>query len=120
MQISRIGVLAAVLLFCASTVVFSQTFGLQFVEVTNDGTNLDVQVQIRAYTSSFAIGTSNLFFSYNDADLSNPTIIGWHNYSGGAYQTIALGGTGTSRSVNIELNTAGTGSTVPTSYTPYR
>ncbi len=95
---------------------FAQTFDLQFVVMENDGTNYDVKIQIKANGSTFAMGTSNMIFEFNDAALSSPSVLTAHNFSGGAYQSLNINGTGNARSVNIELNSAGTGTTVSTGY----
>lgn len=108
--------LLIMMIVCLSPAALAQTFDLQFVVMVNDGTNFDVKVQLKANSSTFALGTSNFIFSFNGASLSNPTLQTAHNFSGTAYQPMNLGGSGTSRSVNIELNTAGTGTTVTTSY----
>ena len=81
----------------------AQTSDLGFVQVTNDGTHYDVTVQIKA-SSSFNLGLANLVFTYNNADLSNPTILSTSNFSGGNYQPINLAVTPPRVSVNIELN----------------
>jgi len=100
--------------FVGVAVSYAQTCDLQFVQVNNDGTNYDVTVQIKA-SSSFGLGISNLVFSYNSSDLSNPTILNRYNFDGGNYQPIALAVTAPNVSVNIEL-TGATGTQVSTTF----
>lgn len=98
--------------------VIAQTYDLQFVIVNNDGVNLDVKLQIKANGSAFALGTSNMIFTFNSADLTNPTVLAAHNFSGGSYLTATTTGTGgNSMSLNYELIVPGTGTTVATSWT---
>ncbi|MEW6510859.1 MAG: T9SS type A sorting domain-containing protein [Bacteroidota bacterium] len=113
-----IALLALVLACMCSISAMAQpsSFDAQFVVMLNDGVNFDVKVQIKGNGSSFAIGTSNLIFSFDATALSNPTLLTAHNFSGGNYQPMNLGGAGNSRSVNIELNTT-PGGTVATTYT---
>jgi hypothetical protein len=92
------------------------TFDLRFVVMLNDGVNFDVKVQTEANGSAFALGSSNFIFSFDGAALSAPTLQTAHNFSGTNYKTMGLTGTGSSRSINIELNTVGTGTTVTTTY----
>ena len=109
-------ILVAVL-FCAQTAM-AQTYDLQFVVVNNDGVNFDVKVQIKAVGSVFALGSSNLYFDFNTADLSNPTIQTTHNFGGGAYDAVTTTGSGGSLMVlNFVLNVANTGTSVSTSWT---
>jgi hypothetical protein len=93
------------------------SFDTRFVVALNNGTNYDVTLQIKGNGGTFAMGTSNLIFSFNAASLSNPTLLTALNFSGGAYLAMNLSGSGSSRSINIELNAPNTGSTVATTYT---
>ena len=113
-----IPLLAVVLaLLCGMSAAMAQTFDLQFVPVTNDGTNFDVKVQIKANGSTFALGASNFIFTFNSSDLTGPSLLTAHNFSGGAYMPMNTGGTGgNSVSLNIELSAA-PGTTVGTSWT---
>jgi hypothetical protein len=83
------------------------TYDLQFVQVTNDGTNggnFDVKVQIKSNNGTFGMDTGNLVFTYNTAGLSFDALWTTHNFSGVFYQPMTvtepfLG----SVSINIEL-----------------
>ena len=93
----------------------AQTCDLQFIQGTNDGTNYDVTIQMRA-SVAFKLGSSNLVFTYNSADLSNPVILTRSTFDGGNYDALGLFATGPIVSLNIVLNTTNSGTTVPTSY----
>ncbi len=102
-------------LMCVVPAAEAQTFDLQFVVVTNDGTNFDAKVQIKANGSTFAMGSSNFIFTFNNTDLSTPTLQTIHNFSGGSYLTMTKGGSGNSVAINVELSAA-PGTTVTTSW----
>ena len=93
----------------------AQTCDLQFNQVTNNGTNYDVTVQIRA-SSAFNLGSSNFRFSYNTTDLSNPVLLSAANFSGGNYSTMTVSSNPPVVSVNIALNVVSSGTAVSTSY----
>jgi hypothetical protein len=80
--------------------------------------HFDAKIQIKANGSAFNFGTSTMIFTFNSADLTNPTLWATHNFSGGAYLDVTTNGTGgNSVSLNFELSTAGTGTAVTTSWT---
>jgi hypothetical protein len=110
-------VMALTCILSVSAWAQATSFDARFVVVLNNGVNYDVTVQIKGDGGTFAIGSSNLIFSFNGASLTNPTLLSALNFSGGAYQVMTLTGAGNSRSINIELNTPATGSTVLTTYT---
>ncbi len=116
MQRSTVLFLPVVLALLVEATAFAQTFDAQFVVMLNDGANYDVKMQLKANGSTFAMGTSNLIFSFDAAALSAPILQTAHNFSGGAYQTMLLSGSVNSRSVNIELNVSGAGTAVATDY----
>jgi hypothetical protein len=93
----------------------AQTCDLLFVQGTNDGTNYDVKIQIRA-SVAFKLGSSNLSFTYNATDLSNPVILTRSNFDGGNYDALGLAVSSPNASLNIVLNVTNSGTTVPTSY----
>ena len=95
---------------------FAQTADVGFVFVSMDATNYDVKLQIRG-SAAFKLGSSNLLFTYNSSDLNTPTVLTAHNFSGGSYDVIGLTKTGSTVSVNIVLNSVGSGTTVQTSFT---
>jgi hypothetical protein len=96
----------------------AQTTDLQFVVELNNGTNYDVKVQIQG-SSAFKLGTSNIAFNFNNSDLSSPTLLTAHNFSGGLYQPMTVGTPlGSVVSVNIDYtSTTGNGTTVATTWT---
>jgi hypothetical protein len=112
------------ILFMVGAVLFliqgamAQTYDLQFVLVNNDGVHFDVKVQIKANGSTFGLGTSNMIFTFNSADLTAPSVLSISNFSGGTYQDMTTTGTGgNSVSLNFELLSVNTGTTVATSWT---
>jgi hypothetical protein len=94
----------------------AQTYDTQFVVMLNDGSNYDVKVQLKANGSTFALGSSNLFFTYNTGSLTNPVLQTAHNFSGGSYSTMSITPSGADVAVNIVLNTVSAGTTVTTGY----
>ena len=75
-------ILLFILLFTFSlSPLFGQTYDLQFVPVNNDGTNLDILVQIRG-SSQFKLGASNIVIGYSGSDISNPILLTAHNFNG--------------------------------------
>jgi hypothetical protein len=119
MKLARLAGGLLSLAFVLSATAWSQatSYDTRFVVALNDGAHYDVTVQVKGNGGTFALGTSNFIFSFDDVSLSAPTLQAALNFSGGAYATMALAGAGNSRSVNIELNTDGAGTTVQTSYT---
>lgn len=60
-----------------STNIYSQTFDLQFTDITNDGVNggnYDVEVDIRG-SQDFKLATSNITFNFNSSGLINPSLL---------------------------------------------
>ena len=96
--------------------LLARTFDVRFVVVPSDGPHFDVTVQIKANDESFRMGTSNFFFTFNQADLASPTLLTAARYNGGPYQPLTLA-TEQLVSINVELNEPGTGDIVPTSFT---
>jgi hypothetical protein len=88
------------------------TFCLQLTEVSNDGSNLIVKIEMQG-SVDFGLGSSNLQFSYNTAGLSNPTLetspLG--PMSGYQFPTVTEPIPG-EVSFNIELAFAGSGATI--------
>ncbi|MEQ9298498.1 MAG: T9SS type A sorting domain-containing protein [Cyclobacteriaceae bacterium] len=62
----------------ASTVT-GQSYDLRFVEESNDGSTLEIKVQM-SYTITAAVGSSNLVFSYNGAKVNSPALSVAHNF----------------------------------------
>lgn len=56
----------------------AQDYNLQFVKESSDGTTLAVKIQM-AYTSTGAVGSSNLVFSYDGAEVNSPVLSMAHN-----------------------------------------
>lgn len=110
----------AVLLFgfTISGGAVSQPYSLQFVEVFNNGSNLDVKVQMKSSGAPFTLGTSNLVFMHNNG-LSSPVLLAAHNFSDSVtYEPITVTSLpGNLASINIEyLGALGSGGSVPSTY----
>ncbi len=65
--------LSAVAALAATALAYGQTFCLQLTEVSNNGSNLVVKIEMQG-SAVFNLGSSNLQFSYNTGGLSNPTL----------------------------------------------
>lgn len=96
----------------------AQTFCLQFVEISNDGTNHIVEIQAMG-SADFKLGSSNLQFGYNTAAINTPvyesSLLAPPFYQIPTVTTPASGQT----SFNIELAFAGFGTTISSSsWTP--
>jgi len=92
------------------------TYDLQFVPVTNDGTHFDVKVQIKSTGGTYPLGLANFVFNFNSADLTSPSLLQAHNFSGGVYIAMTVTNPLASTvSINIELN-GSPGTTIPASY----
>lgn len=61
------------LLLISLSSIGAQSFCLQFVEISNNGSKYIVEIQIQG-SSDFKLGSSNLQFRYNSAALSNPVL----------------------------------------------
>ncbi len=124
-------ILVALLIFSA-THIFAQDYDLQFRVDRDDDVAAgfyDVTIQLAASSANFKMGSANLVFDFNTAALSAPSTIGpgpdslqiqtIHNFSnGGKYQKIRLTSPASGRlSLNIELNTPGSGDTLLQAYT---
>ena len=116
-------------LWLTVSAAFAQpTYDLRFVVVQNDlstGGLFRMKVQIRAAGAPFQLGTSNLVFTYNTAALTLPVtgaardVTGFtaHNFSGGTYQPMTVREPTLGRvSINIELTSPGTGTTVASTF----
>ncbi|MFN0156604.1 MAG: hypothetical protein ACKVRP_00865 [Bacteroidota bacterium] len=93
----------------------ADSYSVQFVEIGNDGNNLDVKVQIKANGSAFKLGTTNLAFSYGSG-LNAPTLQSSHNFGDGVMYAplIVTAPSGSVGSLNIEyLGSLDSGTTVP-------
>lgn len=95
----------------------AQTCDLRFVVELNNGTNFDVKIQIQG-SVQFGLGTSNIVINFNDSDLSSPSLLNAHNFSGGDYQVMTVTNPQAGvASINIELNNTNNGTVVNTSWT---
>ena len=120
--------LAGMLLLLVGASGMAQQYNLQF-RVDQDANtasgDFDVTLRIAANDTAnvFELGSCNLVFDYNTASLTAPGLIGpgpdslqiqaIHNFSGGNYQKLRLTQPAAGRlSLNIELNSPGTGTTV--------
>lgn len=101
-----------------SSITYSQSFCLQFVEISNNGSNYVVELQM-AGNADFNLGTSNLEFTYNTAGLANPVFVSSPLNFATGYQipTVTRPNPG-SASFNIELAFVGFGTTIGTGFTP--
>lgn len=121
-----------VLIFFSAAHIFAQDYDLQFRVDRDDDVAAgfyDVTIQLAASSANFKMGSANLVFDFNTAALSAPSTIGpgpdslqiqtIHNFSnGGKYQKIRLTSPASGRlSMNIELNTPGSGDTLLQAYT---
>lgn len=94
----------------------------QFVVTKNDAAHYTVNVQIKTSSANISLGTSTLFFNYDNVNLSFPnnpvsgTDYTFSAYSGGTYNTATVTRPSPGLiSINIDMNTAG--SLVPSTYT---
>lgn len=110
--------LVIIYMFLFYIISFGQTADLRFVEVLNDGTNYDVKLQIEG-NPSFNLGSSNLKFNFNNADLANPVLLTSHNFNNPPiyYEIIVTEPKLGIASANIELGFQGFGTEVATTWT---
>jgi hypothetical protein len=114
-RIFKVAVLTVLVLACVGGAT-AQTYDLQFVPVTNDGSHLDVKVQIKSTGGTYPLGLANFVFTYNAADLASPTLQQAHNFSGGVYVAMTVTTPLASTvMINIELN-GSPGTTIPATY----
>lgn len=117
------------ILITLSSTIFAQqpTFDLQFLVVNNDGTNYDVKVQMKG-TPAFNLGTSNIKFNFNNADLGSPQFLSanpeFHNKSVNVGVVITIYGPLTVTepvagiaSINVDLQAINAGSEISTNWT---
>ncbi|MCE7996952.1 MAG: hypothetical protein HEP71_33630, partial [Roseivirga sp.] len=108
------GLFFIVFFLLISNSLWSQTYNLRFEKVSNNGTTLTVKVQM-SLSSAENLGTSNLVFTYDGAEMNTPVLGTIHNFSGGNYQTMTLTSPATNTvSLNIELNTDDAGTALAT------
>jgi len=67
-------ILAIFLVFVCHFFAIGQTFCLNFAEVSNNGTEYVIDLQI-AGSAPFGLGSSNFEFTYNNNGLVNPTLV---------------------------------------------
>lgn len=102
------------ILFAGS--LLAQTFCLRLSEVSNDGSNLVVKIEIDG-TMAFDLGTSNLQWDFDDSKLSTPTLVS-SPFPGPPFYNITVTNPNPGEaSLNFELSAAGFGSTINTSWT---
>ena len=95
-------------------------YDLVVLVTQNDKTTsgvFEIKVQILSDgTVGFAMGTSNLVFTYNASGLTGPTIQTIHNFSANNYTTMVITEPVTGRvSINIELSNTNNGTAVASS-----
>lgn len=116
----NIKTLVLALLLTAGLKANAQTYCMDFEVVSNNGTQLVMNLYLSG-SSSFALGSSNLVFFFNNAGLGAPVTLLSHTLNTptpGIYQnpSITLPVPGEA-SFNLELNTAGTGKIIGASPT---
>ena len=109
-------ILISLIFSSAAPLLFSQTIDLQFVVVTNDGTNFDVKVQCkRSSTGWDNMGDANFAFSFNTSGLDNPILLTPHGFNSAPYNAMTVTDVGTWTSVNIDYTGSdGGGTAIPT------
>jgi uncharacterized repeat protein (TIGR01451 family) len=103
---------------CQTTPPDTGSFGVQLLVKSFDcvtkKVQVEVQVKAKDANSTFLMGDANFRFNYNTTVLSNPTLFAQNNYSGGAYTSQNLQGSGVSGSNGIvSLNVKYGGSSPP-------
>jgi hypothetical protein len=102
------------LFLLTGTFIAQPVYDLQFIPITMNGTNFDVKVQIKG-TPNFGLGSTNIKFNFNNTDLSSPSLLTAHNFSGADYNNITVtepvAGVA---SINIELFNTSAGSVIST------
>jgi hypothetical protein len=95
---------------------YSQSYNLRFANPTLAGGQFTVTVQAEAVGSSFDLGSSNFYFTFNSSALtfSSGNML---NYNTGNYTYSSVGITGNEVSVNVGLNFGTGGDPLPTSWT---
>lgn len=98
----------------------AQTYCMDFEVVSNNGSQLVMNLYLSG-SSSFALGSSNLVFFFNNAGLGSPVLLSHtlNTPTPGIYQeppsvTVPVAG---EASFNLELNSTGTGKIIGTSPT---
>jgi hypothetical protein len=117
MRLFKVVFMAFLVISVVSMHAIGQTFDLNFIEVTNDGSSYDVKVQIKSNTSTFGLGSSNLVFTYSTSVLASPSLLAAYNFNTGFY-TLGVTQPVTGRvSINIDYGGgSGSGTTVQSSY----
>ncbi len=111
------GLFFSFLFLLMSNSLWGQTYDLRLVRVSNTGTTLTVKVQM-AFSSTGDLGSSNLVFTYDGAEVNTPVLGTIHNFSGGNYETMTLTSpVSNTVSLNIELSTDNAGTAVTTGTT---
>ncbi|WP_428667117.1 DUF11 domain-containing protein [Runella sp.] len=105
---------------CQTPTPSTGSFGVQLLVKNFDcitkKVQVDVQVKAKDANSIFNMGDANFRFGYNTTVLSNPTLFAQNNYSGGAYTSQNLQGSGVSGSNGlVSLNVKYAGSSPPAS-----
>ncbi|MEO1257194.1 MAG: T9SS type A sorting domain-containing protein [Bacteroidota bacterium] len=93
-------------LFSANTIA-QPDYNLRFDLVSTNGSTYVIDI-IMSYTSAGGLGTSNLVFSYNGADISSPTLVS-HNLSNHYSVPTVTTPAASTASLNIELNITNSG-----------
>lgn len=96
-------IILLLLIFSTAAAGYAQSYDLQFVEVNNAGTVggfYDVQIRMKATSSSFNLGLANLTFAYNtdglfsehspDDGVNAPVLLAAHNFNTGFYNPMDI------------------------------
>ncbi len=105
--------------FAALLLAFSlsaQTFCLRFSEVSNDGSNFVVRIEMMG-SSTFALGSSNLQWSFNTSKLSSPSLASSNLPEPPFYSVGVSTPNPGETSLNIELSFPDIGSDISNSWT---
>lgn len=99
------------------TTASGQSYDLRFMEESNDGSTLEIKVQM-TYTPTGAVGSSNLVFSYDGAKVNSPSLSMVHNFDqmvDADYAVMSLTEPELNTvSLNIELETDDAGTSIST------
>jgi hypothetical protein len=103
----KIFAVASFFLLLAASNASAQNAQLQILNMLNNGSVLDVKIQIKS-SATFGLATSNLVFAYTaipDTCIANPVLLTAHNFSGGSYSPMTMSVPAAGRlSLNINLS----------------
>jgi len=102
-----------IILSAAPSVFAAEQIDLQFVVVTNNGTNFDVKVQCKRVAGGTwdNLGDANFTFDFNTLGLNNPVLLIAHNFNTAPYIAMTVTDNGSWASVNIDYTGSDGGGT---------